>query len=183
MNTLDTILNAVANTFIFASILSLIIFTFGRTNSVIYKYGTIQSYLVKIALIVVSLGSLSNLLTLSTPPFTEILLNLGLAGLFTWATYFYYIINCIGKKPNVPIKEQEIIKEWKKIKIGSSWIFSLIAQLLNAAFVFTIYQYTFGNVSLKDLKGKLLILFISILVVQFWNFYAIIKSIKSNNKR
>jgi hypothetical protein len=35
-------------------------------------------------------GSLFNFLTLSTPPFSEVLLNLGLAVVFLWAAVFHY---------------------------------------------------------------------------------------------
>jgi hypothetical protein len=40
---------------------------------------------IKISLACTSGGALLNVITLSTPPMSEIILNLGLAGLFSWS--------------------------------------------------------------------------------------------------
>lgn len=83
------LINAICNVVIFVSVTSFIVFVFGRMD-LTNKFGNIERWIVKSGLCLVSAGALFNFLTMSVPPFTEILLNIGLAVLFLWATVFHY---------------------------------------------------------------------------------------------
>jgi hypothetical protein len=47
--------------------------------------------LIKFSLAMIAAGALMNVLSLSTPPVSEIVLNVGLAGLFSWAFVWHKI--------------------------------------------------------------------------------------------
>ena len=90
------LINAFANVIIFVSVTAFIIFVFGRMD-LTSKFGKIERWIVKSGLCLVSAGALFNFLTLSTPPFSETLLNVGLAVLFSWAAIFHYM-HFVNKK-------------------------------------------------------------------------------------
>jgi len=89
------IINFIANLLIFISVTLFIIAIFGSQNKMIMSINVFEKYLIKIGLTITSCGSLFNVLTLSTPNNTEILLNVGLALVFIWAAHFHfkYFIN------------------------------------------------------------------------------------------
>jgi len=93
------LINAFCNVVIFLSVSAFIVFVFGRLN-LTQKFGIVQKWIVKSGLALVAAGSLFNFVTLSEPPFTEILLNIGLAILFLWAAVFNYthFVNKDNKK-------------------------------------------------------------------------------------
>jgi len=88
MNLLVAI-NAMSNIIIALSVSVFIFYIFGRL-SMMDKLPKWQSILVKVGLCVNECGSLFNFLTLSHPPLSEIVLNIGLAIIFTWAVLFHY---------------------------------------------------------------------------------------------
>lgn len=49
-----------------------------------------KCFMLKFALALCVSGALLNALTFSNPPWTEIMLNTGMALLFTWAAHFHY---------------------------------------------------------------------------------------------
>ena len=86
---LDTFLNLIANTVLTTSVAIFIVLLY-RTDSVVRKWPLAGSYLLRISLVAIAVGGLGNCLTLSTPPHTEVLLNVGTAGLFAWAAWFHH---------------------------------------------------------------------------------------------
>lgn len=86
---LDTFLNLIANTVLTTSVAIFIVLLY-RTDSVVRKWPLAGSYLLRLSLVAIAVGGLGNCLTLSTPPHTEVLLNIGTAGLFAWAAWFHH---------------------------------------------------------------------------------------------
>ena len=79
-----TILNVIANIFITISVAGFMIMLQEPSNPVA-KMSFILRNWIKVSLALTSGGALLNVITLSTPPMSEIILNLGLGGLFSWA--------------------------------------------------------------------------------------------------
>jgi len=67
-----------------------LIFVFGRRNSKIYDLPWYKTIVVKTGLALCTAGALMNCFTLSNPPVSEVVLNIGLAFIFTWACWFHY---------------------------------------------------------------------------------------------
>jgi hypothetical protein len=55
------------------------------------RFGTLSYYLIKCALAFVVAGALFNVLLLTVPPFTEVLMNVGLGLIFAWAAVWHGI--------------------------------------------------------------------------------------------
>jgi hypothetical protein len=85
----DTLLNLTANIVLTVSVSIFTIFLY-RTEGVVRKWPLAGSYLLRISLVTIAVGGLGNCLTLSTPPHTEVILNLGSAALFAWAAWFHH---------------------------------------------------------------------------------------------
>jgi hypothetical protein len=49
----------------------------------------VGSFMLRLSLVTTASGSLLNCLTMSTPPTSEIIVNCGLAGIFSWAVVFH----------------------------------------------------------------------------------------------
>jgi hypothetical protein len=86
---LDTFLNLTANIVLTASVSIFTIFLY-RSDGAVRRWPMIGSYLLRLSLVAIAVGGLGNCLTLSTPPHTEVLLNIGTAGLFAWAAWFHH---------------------------------------------------------------------------------------------
>lgn len=82
--------NFVANLILTLAFMLFLLFVFGRTNSKIYALPWYKTIVAKVGLATCAMGSLLNTLTLSDPPASEVLLNVGLAALFSWASVFHY---------------------------------------------------------------------------------------------
>lgn len=78
-----TIINLVSNLIIFTSVFMFIISVFGRANHPIWETKW-KAYLAKVGLCVSGCGALLNVVNLSTPAATEIVLNVGLSLNFLW---------------------------------------------------------------------------------------------------
>ena len=89
MNWLNLV-NVIASAILALSTGAFLIFLFGRKNSLIHKLGVKNVLSVKIGLSLCSSGALYNVITLSNPPASEVLLNLGFAFIFCWAAVFHY---------------------------------------------------------------------------------------------
>lgn len=175
-DSVNIITNAACNIVVFISMLAFIIFCFGREDSTIYKYGSFQAYGLKFGLVTICLGSLSNVLTLSNPPFTEIILNIGLAALFLWAAIFHYFVFIVKKQPGKPVSKSQIKKANDKMAVGSTWVVSLIAQIVNAGLVGYLISLCF---SCNFFNGHTVaIISISFSIIQSWSFYAIFKTLR-----
>jgi hypothetical protein len=79
-----TILNFIANIFIVLSSAGFMVML-QDINNPVAKMNLGIRWWIKISLACTSGGALLNVITLSTPPMSEIILNLGLAGLFSWS--------------------------------------------------------------------------------------------------
>jgi hypothetical protein len=84
-----TILNLIANIFITISVAGFMIMLQEPSNPVAKMPFLLRNW-IKVSLALTSGGALLNVITLSTPPMSEIILNLGLGGLFSWA-YLWHI--------------------------------------------------------------------------------------------
>lgn len=84
-----TAINLVSNFIIFSSVFMFIISVFGRSNHPIWEHKA-RAYLCKFGLCVSGCGALLNIFTLSTPVFTEIVLNIGLSLNFCWLSWWQY---------------------------------------------------------------------------------------------
>lgn len=82
-------INAIANIIVTISVALFMIFVFGRSN-LMQKIHWLESLTIKVGLAVLSAGSLYNFLNLKNPPTEEILLNIGLAIVFSWGAYFHF---------------------------------------------------------------------------------------------
>jgi len=83
------IINLISNLLITISVALFMIFVFGKSN-MMSKVSYFERISIKIGLALVSAGSLFNFLTASNPQSSEVLLNAGLAVVFTWGAFFHF---------------------------------------------------------------------------------------------
>ena len=83
------LINAIANLVITFSVILFMIFVFGHSEK-IEECSPLEKLFIKTGLATVACGSLFSFLTLTTPPTSEIIMNCGLAILFTWGVWFHY---------------------------------------------------------------------------------------------
>lgn len=86
--TLATLINAVANGILATSALHLVFRVFGHPESAIWRRPW-AAVLCKTATTVTVCGSIWNLLTISSPAASEVMLNVGIALNFLWISFFY----------------------------------------------------------------------------------------------
>ena len=84
-----TLANGTANALIAAGGIAFVLFVFGRPESKIYESPKIAK-LMKLGLSLVSVGALLNIVTFSTPPVSEIVLNAGLGLTFVLAAVWHF---------------------------------------------------------------------------------------------
>ena len=82
-----TLLNGLANSILAVSALHLLIRVFGHPESDIWKR-PYAALLCKVATTVTVCGSISNILTFSTPVWTELVLNVGVSLNFLWLSLY-----------------------------------------------------------------------------------------------
>jgi hypothetical protein len=63
---------------------------YGNSSSVVHKWPLIHHWSLRVGLSAFVAGAFLNALTLSNPPVTEVLMNVGLALIFIWAVIFHY---------------------------------------------------------------------------------------------
>lgn len=85
-----TIVNLIANVTVTVAGTLFIIGVFGRRSKTIESMPKFEQQFLKVALSILAAGSLLNVLTVYTPHFTEVILNVGLAMLFAWAAWFHW---------------------------------------------------------------------------------------------
>ena len=85
-----TLANGVANALIAAGGIAFVVFVFGRSESSIYRTPWVAR-LLKAGLSLVSVGAMLNIVTFSTPPISEIVLNVGLGMTFAVAAIWHFI--------------------------------------------------------------------------------------------
>ncbi len=89
---LHTLLNFIANICIFVGAGTFYIMLFsniGKGHKAVDSFPATSHWLIKVGLAFTVGGAFLNMLTLSTPNLTEILMNIGLAGLFVWAAIYH----------------------------------------------------------------------------------------------
>lgn len=84
-----TFINLISNAIIGTSIMLFIISVFGRADHPIWE-NKYRAYLAKVGLGISGCGALLNILSLSTPNITEIVLNIGLSLNFCWLSWWQY---------------------------------------------------------------------------------------------
>jgi hypothetical protein len=112
-----TVINIVSNVIIGTSIMLFIISVFGRADHPIWE-NKYRAYLAKIGLGISGCGALLNILTLSTPSATEIVLNVGLSLNFSWLSWWQYAetrqnktkVQSVSSKPKRKPKKIQTIK-------------------------------------------------------------------------
>jgi hypothetical protein len=82
-------INAIANCTTAVSALALLIHIFGDPDNEIWD-NRIKAWLAKIGLSVTTCGAVSNAITLSDPPVTEIILNCGIAVTLFWLSWWQW---------------------------------------------------------------------------------------------
>jgi len=84
-----TIINAIANCTTAISAIGLLVHIFGDPTNSIWD-NKIKAWLAKVGLTIAICGAVSNVLTLSTPAYTEILLNVGMSLTFFWLSWWQF---------------------------------------------------------------------------------------------
>lgn len=84
-----TIINAIANCTTAFSAIGLLIHIFGDPDNAIWD-NKMKAWLAKAGLTILICGAVSNVLTLSTPAKTEVLLNSGMSVTFFWLSLWQY---------------------------------------------------------------------------------------------
>jgi hypothetical protein len=94
-------INLIANLLITISLTFFIIGVFGRKAKMIEQMPILEQYFLRLSLSTLAAGSLSNVLNFSAPHTpSEVLLNTGLAMVFSWAAYFHWKYFVIKKNKN-----------------------------------------------------------------------------------
>jgi len=97
---LITLLNGFANSALVVSALHLLIRVFGHPDSVIWRKPW-AAILCKLATTITVCGAVANILTFSTPPWTELVLNIGVSLNFIWISFYHEY----DKKPTIAKKK------------------------------------------------------------------------------
>ena len=84
-----SLINSIANLVVCISIVVLIVDIYTSASSPISKYPMFKTFHVKAGLSLTAAGSLFNVLVDFTPAWSEAILNIGLAFLFSWILIFY----------------------------------------------------------------------------------------------
>lgn len=92
-----TLLNVTANLVLSVSALHLILKVFGHPNSPVYARPGI-AFACKAAATLTFCGAVGNILTLSTPSWTEILLNVGVSCNWAWISAFIQTVHKAEEK-------------------------------------------------------------------------------------
>lgn len=125
MDTFKLLANFSSNIILFIAFVAFIIFVFGRTNSKIHKLPWYKVIALRIGLAFVTCASLLNALTMSNPDWTEVLLNVGLAILMTWAAVFHYFefvvpykAEKLEEKVERPIVAKKVTRKPRKLALN-----------------------------------------------------------------
>jgi hypothetical protein len=84
-----TIINAIANCTTAISAIGLLVHIFGDPDNSIWD-DKIKAWLAKVGLTIATCGAVANVLTLSTPTYSEILLNVGMSFTFFWLSWWQF---------------------------------------------------------------------------------------------
>jgi len=87
---MEVLVNAIANLVIAVSVSLFVVAIFGSNNKTINSLSQFEKLFIRIGLSATACGALFNLLTLSNPQSTEILMNIGLSLIFSWGVHFHF---------------------------------------------------------------------------------------------
>jgi protein-S-isoprenylcysteine O-methyltransferase Ste14 len=103
----ETSINAAANITTAVSALGLLIHIFGDPDNAIWN-NKIKAWLAKVGLSIVICGAISNVMTLSTPPVTEVVLNVGVAITLFWLSWWQFeLFKAAQSERNARLKSKE----------------------------------------------------------------------------
>lgn len=106
----ETTINAVANITTSLSALGLLIHIFGDPDNPVWD-NSVKAWLAKGGLSIVICGASANVLTLSAPPVTEVILNVGISVTFFWLSWWQWELfkemqeKAAGKKKRAVIRK------------------------------------------------------------------------------
>ena len=83
-------INEFANLLICVNATLFYIFVFGREVKALARLNVVEQLMLRTGLAIPALGALYNVLTGQYPPIPEIIINIGYASLWTWASMFHY---------------------------------------------------------------------------------------------
>jgi len=83
-------INELANLLICVNATLFYIFVFGREVKALARLNVVEQLMLRTGLAIPALGALYNVLTGQYPPIPEIIINIGYASLWTWASMFHY---------------------------------------------------------------------------------------------
>ena len=83
------ILNFLANLILCASGTTFFLYIYGRGSSAVHKFSLLTHWALKFGLAAFIAGSLFSAITFSTPQTSEVVMNVGLASIFSWAVMFH----------------------------------------------------------------------------------------------
>ena len=83
-------INELANLLICVNATLFYIFVFGREVKALARLNIVEQLMLRTGLAIPALGALYNVLTGQYPPIPEIIINIGYASLWTWASMFHY---------------------------------------------------------------------------------------------
>lgn len=110
---IDTIINVITNCTTAFSSGALLIHVFGDPDNSIWN-DKIKAYLAKFGLSVTTCGAILNVLSLSTPSRTEILLNIGISLTFCWLSWWQWEQFQLMKKESK--KTSSVKKRTRRVK-------------------------------------------------------------------
>ena len=83
------LINSIANIIICVSVSLFMVFVFAA-SSMMHKLHFMERNIIKVGLAATAAGSLFNFLTLYTPNTSDIVMNIGLAMIFSWGVWFHF---------------------------------------------------------------------------------------------
>jgi hypothetical protein len=104
------LINAISNITTSISSLALLLHVFGDPENEIWD-NKVKAWLAKIGLSVMICGATSNALTLSNPPQTEVILNVGIALTLFWLSWWQWeLFQRMHKKASVKQEQKSVTK-------------------------------------------------------------------------
>ncbi len=85
-----TLLNFISNIILTLSGMIFFLQLYGRNSSIVHKWTLVSHWRLKVGLAAFIAGSFFNVLTVGTPPTSQIMSNFGLSAIFSWAVMFHY---------------------------------------------------------------------------------------------
>lgn len=120
----ETLVNAVANCTTAFSATGLLIHIFGDPDNQIWD-NRVKAWLAKAGLSIVTCGAVGNVLVLSTPPVTEVVLNIGISITFFWLNCWQWEMFKEMQRHKIALqklKAKKVVKQRIKVQNASNKI-------------------------------------------------------------